>query len=157
MKTALDTNVLLDLLAGDPSPAKAAHSAIASALGLGSVAICPIVYAELGAGFLDQEELGRFIRALHIQVDTFSPDALFLAATTWRQYTQHRGKQVQCPRCGQQNEVLCPNCCAYLSWRQHILPDFLVGAHAATQCDRLLTRDSHFHRTYYPTVAVLVP
>jgi predicted nucleic acid-binding protein len=157
VRTAVDTNVLLDLLAGDPAAAASARSAIANALGLGSLAVCPMVYAELGANFPDQEELTRFIRAFHIQVDDFSAEALFMAAAAWRRHARNRGKEIQCPRCGQRTEVLCPSCGTPLSWRQHILPDFLVGAHAAAQADRLLTRDPYYYRRYFPAVTVLAP
>jgi predicted nucleic acid-binding protein len=44
-----------------------------------------------------------------------------------------------------------------LSWRQHILSDFLVGGHAAAQADRLLTRDLHYYRRHFPTVEILSP
>jgi len=157
MRTALDTNVLLDLLAGDAAAAAAARSAIASALRLGSLAICPVVYAELGANFPDQEELARFINAFHIQVDGFSTDALFHAAAAWRRYARTRGGQVQCSRCGRQTEVLCPSCGTPLLCRQHIVSDFLVGGHAALQAGRLLTRDSHYYRRYFPSMIVLSP
>lgn len=157
MRTALDTNVLLDLLAGDAAAAAAARLAMADALRLGSLAVCPAVYAELGANFPDQEELDRFVHAFRIQVDDFSTDALFQAAAAWRRYARTRGGQLQCPRCGQLTEALCPGCGAPLSWRQHILPDFLVGGHAARQADRLLTRDPHYYRRYFPTVTLLSP
>ena len=157
MRTAVDTNVLLDLLAGDSSAAASARTAIAEALSLGSLAVCPAVYAELGANFTDRDELTRFIRALHIQVDGFSADALLLAATAWRRYARNRGAELQCPRCGQATEVLCPSCGTPLSWRQHILPDFLVGGHAAAQADRLLTRDPHYYRRFFPAVTILAP
>lgn len=157
MRTAVDTNVLLDLLAGDDAAAAAARSALAEALSLGSLAACPVVYAELAASFPDQEELTRFIHTFHIQVDDFSTDALYQAAAAWRRYARTRGREVQCSRCGQRTEVLCPNCGTPLSWRQHILPDFLVGGHAAVQAGRLLTRDPHHHRRYFPTLAVLTP
>jgi len=51
MRTAVDTNVLLDLLAGDEAAIGAARSALVGALARGSLVICPVVYAELAASF----------------------------------------------------------------------------------------------------------
>ena len=157
MRTAVDTNVFLDLLAGDSAAIAAARMAIADALGLGSLAICPAVYAELAANFPGQDELTRFLQTFHIQVDDFSTDALFQAAVAWRLYVRTRGRESQCPRCGHRTVLVCPGCGAPLSWRQHILHDFLVGGHAAVQADRLLTRDPHYYRHYFPAVAIISP
>lgn len=38
-----------------------------------------------------------------------------------------------------------------------VLPDFLIGAHALHQADRLLTRDPRFHRSYLPGLVILDP
>lgn len=157
MRTAVDTNVLLDLLAGDADAIGAARAAVADALSLGSLAICPVVYTELAANFPDRGELERFLHAFRIQVDDFSTDALFQAAVAWRRYLHARGRQVQCPRCDRGADVVCPGCGAPLSWRQHLLADFLVGGHASAQADRLLTRDPHYCRRYFPAVTILSP
>lgn len=41
--------------------------------------------------------------------------------------------------------------------RRSPLPDFFIGAHAAVQGFRLLTRDATRYRTYFPTVEVVAP
>jgi predicted nucleic acid-binding protein len=41
--------------------------------------------------------------------------------------------------------------------RSRLVPDFLVGAHATSQADRLLTRDRGFFRAYFETLPVVDP
>lgn len=38
-----------------------------------------------------------------------------------------------------------------------VVADFLIGAHAQLQADRILTRDIRFHRSYYEDLTVLNP
>lgn len=158
MKTAVDTNILLDLVNGDPAFGEVSSSALYDAIAAGVVAICPIVYAELSVAFLpDTDGLDRFLRQLNIRVDAFTHDALQRAATAWAAYLQKRGTRVQCPRCGEQFTATCPACAQTVTWRQRVMPDFLVGAHATLQADRLLTRDPRRYGTYFPELRLDPP
>lgn len=119
--------------------------------------MCPVVYAELAAGFANPKEIIKFLHDLQISIETFSNEALLEAAVAWRRYTASRGKQVQCPQCGSKAIIHCPTCRASLAWRQHIITDFLVGGHASQQADRLLTRDTGYYRTYFPALRLVSP
>ena len=41
--------------------------------------------------------------------------------------------------------------------RDRVIADFLIGAHAATQCDRLLTRDRGHYRKHFAGLAIVEP
>jgi predicted nucleic acid-binding protein len=41
--------------------------------------------------------------------------------------------------------------------RVSLLPDFLIGAHAAIAGHEILTRDPGRYRTYFPTVSLIAP
>lgn len=41
--------------------------------------------------------------------------------------------------------------------RERTLPDFLIGAHAASQGYALLTRDPARYRTYFPDLELIAP
>jgi hypothetical protein len=116
-----------------------------------------MVYAELAAAFPDASELTEFIADLNLQITDFNVRALQDAATAWRQYTSRRGARVQCARCGHQVRVDCAKCGVPIVWRQHIITDFLIGAHALRQADRLITRDTGYYPTYFPTLTLVNP
>lgn len=157
MKTAVDTNVLLDLLGGEPSAAGVARRALAEAMANGPVSICPVVYTELAANFPSPQEAASFVHGLRLQEEGFSSEALFEAASAWKRYTARRGNDIQCPRCGRRLILHCPTCGAPLTWRQHILADFLIGGYALRQADCLLTRDAGYYRTYFPDLGLIAP
>lgn len=156
MRTAIDTNALLAVLYDDDDHADASEAVLRSAYREGRLEITPIVYAELAAdgGFDAAAELDRFIEDMSIRLVEPSREALFLAGEAFRRYTERRPDGLQCPSCGAKRTASCEECGADLAPRQHVAADFLVGGHATADADALVSFDSGFYGTYFPSLTV---
>ena len=149
MISAVDTNILLDILIPKAPHGDASERGLADALRAGAVVICEPVYAELAAHFVEQAPLDRFLADAAIRLQPSGPDALFAAGTAWSEYLRRRPAPLACPQCGAAQEVRCAQCRASVQTRQHVMADFLIGAHALVHGDRLLTRDRGYYATYF--------
>lgn len=150
MITAIDTNVLLDLLIPGAPHGDESERTLAEAVRAGALVIGELVYAELAAHFSDMAELDRFLADTGIQRQPSSTDALFRAGRAWSEYLRRRPATFACPQCGAVQDVRCARCQASIQIRQHVLADFVIGAHASVHADRLLTRDRGYYGTYFP-------
>ena len=133
MITAVDTNILLDILLPDTRFFARSSRVLESAATAGSLVICDLVYAELAVHFEEQSECDEFLADVEIHTESLSREASFVASRAWRVYRQQGGK------------------------RKRILADFLIGAHAQVQASRLLSRDRGFYGSVFPALEVLDP
>jgi len=152
--TALDTNVILDLLIPAAPHQAESERAIAEASAAGGLVICEAVYAELAAAFPIPTDLVEFLAATAIRLERSSVDALDAAGTAWRACRRRRRDTLQCTHCGHIQSAACARCGKAIGARQHLATDFLVGAHARLHAGRLLTRDRGFYRTYFPDLSL---
>ncbi len=133
MITAVDTNVLFDLLAGSPQDATNADAALHRAVQQGEAVLSTVTYAELAHRFSTQASLEQFLDFLGCKLTPIEPSAAYLAGRFFRDYLRRGGA------------------------RTRILPDFLVAAHAHLHADRLLTRDKRFFTTTFPKLKAVSP
>jgi hypothetical protein len=153
--TAVDTNLLVDIVINSSRQALS-RKLLKEARSQGFLIIAPVVYAELGALLGEQQKLREFLVASGIQkIEPFGEDALWLAGEAWQIYNKRRPQKMVCPRCGGQVEAFCPECQNQILVRQHILTDFLVGAHAQVYAEQLLSHDRGFIRSYFPDLRCL--
>jgi len=129
----VDTNVLLDVLEDDPQWADWSQAKLDAAIATDTLAINPIIYAELSIAFARIEELEAVIAEASLNVEPVPREALFLAGKVFLRYRS---------ACG---------------IKQNVLPDFFVGAHAAVAHCPILTRDVARYRTYFPGVLLITP
>jgi hypothetical protein len=129
----VDTNVLLDVLEDDSQWASWSQSQLDAASATEHLAINPIIYSELSISFARIEELEVVIAEAALAVEEVPREGLFLAGKAFLRYRQGRGT------------------------KHNVLPDFIIGAHAAVMRWPLLTRDARRYRTYFPTVDIIAP
>ena len=154
MITAVDTNILLDVLNPDEPYAESSAESLGRARLDGSLVISDVVYAELCPNFPDREDLDTFLTETGVRLEPLNRGALHAAGMAWSEYSRRRGGRTACTACGTNQPGRCSRCGAEIRPRQHILADFMIGAHAATQADRLLTRDKGYYGTYFPELTL---
>lgn len=156
MTTSVDTNALLALLY-EADYTDASEAELRRAYQDGKVVITSIVYAELAAdGHFDTaSDLTQFLTDFSMQLVDPSQEALFRAGQQFQRYTERRPDGLQCPSCGTKQTVTCEECGEQLTPRQHIAADFLIGGHATVDADALVSFDTAFYQTYFPSLPVV--
>jgi predicted nucleic acid-binding protein len=129
----VDTNVLIDVLQGDPQWADWSIQQLRAQSQIHELTINPIIYAELSLMYESIEALDETITIMRLSFREIPRPALFLAAKAFVRYRREGGV------------------------KQNVLADFFIGGHAAVAKCAVLTRDPARYRSYFPTVELLTP
>jgi len=152
MITSVDTNIILDVLVQDKDFYLFSKTLLDKYSSAGQLIICEIVYAELACQFSSSSELNTFLADTEIKLVFSDEKSLSLAGEKWKLYLKNRKKAIQCSNCGEKISFNCPQCNKPVSFRQHIISDFIIGAHAFIRAEFFLSRDRGFYKTYFPDI-----
>ena len=132
MNTAVDTSVLIAIAKGETN-APDWVDLLAAAREQGDLLICDVVAAELFALLLDELKFRQILRGLGLLFCPVSLETAQLAGLIFREYRREGGP------------------------REHLLPDFLIGAHAQQQAHAIAALDRGCLRRYFPRLKILAP
>ncbi|MES1943265.1 PilT protein domain-containing protein [Salinisphaera sp. PC39] len=133
MTYLIDSDILLDVVQEDPEWFAWSADTLAEISEHGTMAINPIIYAEVSMGFERIEDMERVLPASDFRRLSLPPEAARMAGERFMRYRRDGGK------------------------RRSPMPNFLVGAHAAVAGLTLVTRDAGRFRTYFPSVTLVAP
>jgi hypothetical protein len=133
MISAVDTSVLIDVLANDTRYAGASANALRGAQAHGRLVVCEIVLAEVSRYFSSVSQLRHILGELEIVSEPLGDEVCLVAGHAFLRYRQRT------------------------KGRERILADFLIGAHAQIKCAQLISRDRGFYRDYFPDLKVIDP
>jgi predicted nucleic acid-binding protein len=132
LETFVDSSVLLDIFTEDPRWLAWSGEQLTNAAQRGALVLNAIVLAEIAPRFPRVEELRAALPSMAI-VEGVPLGASFLAGHAHAAYRRAGGA------------------------RDAVLPDFLIGAHAAVTNRPLLTRDPRRIATYIPGATLISP
>ena len=130
--TVVDSSVLLDVFTDDPRWGAWSRERLTEAAGRGAIVLNPVVFAEVAPRFSRLEALRSALPSMAMIEDVPVAGA-FLAGHAHAAYRRAGGS------------------------RTAVLPDFLIGAHAAVSGRPLLTRDPRRVAAHIPGARLIAP
>lgn len=133
MISAVDTNVILDLLKGDARFGSVSAAVLRRAASDGRLIAGTAVWAEVCAAYDEGSEASSILERMGVELVPDDRAVAMAAGAAWRAYRKAGGT------------------------RRRVLADFLIGAHAAVKADRFVTRDRGFYRSHFSRLSIVDP
>jgi predicted nucleic acid-binding protein len=131
--TALDSSVLLDVLADNPVHAERSIRALQQASRQGRLIAGECAVAEIFPALGDAGRVHQFLADWQIDFVASDEESALLAGEMFLRFPK-RGRE-----------------------RKKIVADFLIGAHATVHADRLLARDRGYLSDYFTNLTLIDP
>lgn len=125
--------MLIDVFGADPEFGERSKEAVRGCLAEGSLVACDVVWAEVAAAFPSTAAAHEALDRLKVSFAALDARAALAAGDAWANYRRRGGT------------------------RDRVVADYLIGAHASTLADRLLTRDRGFYGRYFDGLTILDP
>jgi len=132
MAVLLDTNVLSDVLTGDPRWSAWSREQLERHRS-GGLVVNSVIYAELSIPARDLDEVDAVLLEFGLELREIPRPGLFSAGKAFARYRGKGGKKTS------------------------PLPDFFIGGHAEASSLLLITRNAARYRTYFPTLVLVAP
>ena len=130
-----DSNILIDIIEKDPVWHDWSFARLADASGAGRVVINHVIVAEVAPFSGGLQTFLEAIERMGVEIEALCNQTAYAAGLAFCAYRKNRTKAAP----------------------KTILPDFLIGGHAATMGATILTRDPRFYRAYFPMVRLIAP
>ena len=131
----IDSNILIDVIEADANWFEWSSTKLIDAKTAGRVVINHVVVAEVAPYTTSLQIFVNSVESMDIEIEPLCNDTAYAAGLAFSKYRKRRDKLAA----------------------KTILPDFLIGGHAATIGATILTRDPRFYRTYFPSVPLITP
>ena len=129
----IDSNIFLHIVNPEDEASARVLAAFETVSLNSPVYINPIIFAEISAGFEACSVVEKLLAGLGVTVVGLSPEDAFQAGQAFLAYRRNGGP------------------------RTSILPDFLIGAQAASRGWPIMTRDPKRFSSYFPEVELIDP
>lgn len=132
-KVAVDSSVIFAILKGEADASAWVELLIQERTAGTQLVACDVVWAEVSTLFPDPAKMNATMEKLEISLDPIMRNSAFAAGEIFRKYRDNGGP------------------------REHLIPDFLIGAHASHQADAIMAADRGYLRKYFADLTRLGP